>query len=103
MVFWWECDLAQGGVRREYVEVVERIELERLVLGFRQLDAGWTTATKVTVELAQSELGCGVNVFQEGFQQLPLSIGLTAWEHSRTRWSRALERLAEIAGSEAAG
>lgn len=95
-VFWLESDLAQGGVRREYVEVVERVEPERLVLGFRQLDAGWTVATKVTVELAQSEAGCRVMVLQEGFQKLPLSLGLTAWEHSRARWGRALERLAEI-------
>lgn len=99
-VFWLESDDPQGGVRREYAEVFERAEPQRLVLGLRQLDAGWNAATMVTVELARSEAGCQVMVFQEGFQQLPLSVGLTVWEYSRARWARALERLAKIAGRE---
>ena len=85
-VFWLESDDSQGDVRREYAEVIERAEPQRLVLGFRQLDAGWNASTMVTVELTRSEAGCRVSVFQEGFQQLPLSIGLTVWEHSRARW-----------------
>lgn len=92
-----DSDRPGGSVRREYAEVVESLEPRRLVLGFRQLDAGWTAATKVTVELAPGHGGCHVMVFQEGFQQLPLSLGLTAWEESRARWARALERLARVA------
>lgn len=88
-----------GPVCREYAEFFERIEGLRLVFGLRRLDAGWTSATKVTVELAAGAEGCQVMVFQEGFQQLPLSIGMTAWEESRSRWSRALERLAGLAGA----
>lgn len=99
-VFRLETDLDDGGLRSEFLEVVERLEGEQLVLGFRQLDVGWTAATKVTLALSEREEGCGVMVFQEGFQQLPLSAGLTAWEHSRARWSRALDRLSRVAGRE---
>jgi hypothetical protein len=95
-VFWLESDESRGTVRREYVEVFQRAEPRQLVLGLRQLDAGWKAATMVTVELTGTEAGCEVMVFQEGFQQLPLSLGLTAWEHSRSRWARALERLARV-------
>ncbi len=95
-VFWLESDDPLGGTVREVAEVIERAEPQRLVLELRQLDAGWKAATIVTVELAPSEDGCEVMVFQEGFQQLPLSAGLTVWEHARTRWTRALERLEKI-------
>ena len=93
-----ESDLSEGTIRHEYAEIVERIEPSRLVLGFRELNAGWDTATRLTIELAPSAAGCEVAVFQEGFQQLPLSLGLTVWEHSRSRWEQSLERLAGVAG-----
>lgn len=111
----WLCDRAEaeseapaalrlerdtaGTVIREYVEVVESRPPNQLILGFRQLDAGWGAATKLTIELVDSQEGCHVAVFQEGFQKLPLSLGLTAWEDARRRWTRALERLREAAGS----
>lgn len=96
-VWWLESDEPDGGVCREYAEVLEQLEPQRLVLGFRQLDAGWEAATKVTIECTRIETGCEVMVFQEGFQDLPLSSGLTVWERSRARWTRALAQLAELA------
>jgi len=98
-VIWLETGESSTQLLKEYVEVVERVEPERLVLGWRELDAGWTAATKVTVEFEPTATGCGVMVFQEGFQKLPLSIGLTAWERYRRRWTEALERLVRLAGA----
>lgn len=97
-VAWLETESAAGGTRREYAEFFEQIEARRLVLGWRRLDAGWTAATRLTMELSARSDGCEVMVFQEGFQQLPLSIGLTAWEESRARWQEALARLAPLVG-----
>jgi uncharacterized protein YndB with AHSA1/START domain len=88
------------GVLREYLEVAEQRQPKRLVLGWRELEAGWTAATKVTIEVEGSANGCEVMVFQEGFQKLPLSSGLTAWESARRRWARALARLVRLVGSE---
>lgn len=84
---------------REHAEVLDEVAPSKLLLGFRELGAGWQSATALRLELGAVEAGCEVMVFQEGFQQLPLSIGLTAWERSRARWTEALERLAEAAGS----
>jgi uncharacterized protein YndB with AHSA1/START domain len=98
-VFRFETETAEGALLREYAEVVERARPERLVLGFRELDVGWGSATVVSLVVVQSGEDCEVTVVQEGFQRLPLSLGLTAWEHSRSRWTAALARLVEVAGS----
>lgn len=102
MVFWLESDDPREGLRREVAEVLESHPPRRLVLGFRELDAGWSASTRVTIELAELATGCGIMVFQEGFQQLPLSDGLTVWERSRVRWTGALARLARIAADDKA-
>lgn len=103
VVFRFETDGSDGRLRREYAEVVERAQPHRLVLGFRQLDSGWEAATMLTVELVAAGEACRLSVLQEGFQKLPLSIGLTAWEEARARWTRALARLAELATSHGPG
>ena len=68
------------------------------VLAFERLDAGWPAATRLTLRLHPSPGGCEVDVLQQGFQRLPLSIGLTVWESYRTRWRTALQRLARETG-----
>jgi uncharacterized protein YndB with AHSA1/START domain len=69
------------------------------VLAFERLDAGWPATTRLTLRLHPTAAGCEVDVLQQGFQRLPLSIGLTIWESYRTRWRIALARLArETAG-----
>ena len=75
------------------------IEPPRLwVLAFERLDAGWPAATRLTLRLHPVPGGCEVDVLQQGFQRLPLSIGLTVWESYRTRWRSALARLARETG-----
>lgn len=68
------------------------------VLAFERLDAGWPATTRLTLRLHPAPGGCEVDVLQQGFQRLPLSIGLTVWESYRTRWRSALARLAREAG-----
>ena len=68
------------------------------VLSFERLDAGWPAATRLTLRLHPASGGCEVDVLQQGFQRLPLSIGLTVWESYRTRWRSALARLARETG-----
>ena len=86
--------LWQGNLIREQAEVLSMDEPKRLVIGLREIDGAGNPGTIVTFELTPAEGGCEVMVFQEGFQQLPLSVCLTAWEHARTRWTEALKRLA---------
>lgn len=81
----------------EEVEVLSAEEPTTLVMGLRQIDGAGNPATIVTLGLTQVDAGCEVMVFQEGFQQLPLSSCMTAWELARVRWTEALERLAEAA------
>ena len=88
---------SRGAPVREQAEVLTIEEPARLVVGLRLLDGAGNPATMVTFELARSDDGSEAGVFQEGFQALPLSSCLTAWEHSRTRWTEALERLADAA------
>ncbi len=97
VVFRLETDQPNDSAREEYAEVVEWSPPRRMVLGFRELHADWRSATSLTLELHPVAQGCEVMVFQEGFQQLPLSLGLTVWERSRLRWTAALGRLAQLA------
>jgi hypothetical protein len=68
------------------------------VLAFERLDAGWPAATRLTLRLHPIPGGCELDVLQQGFQRLPLSVGLTVWESYRTRWRTALARLARETG-----
>jgi activator of Hsp90 ATPase-like protein len=65
------------------------------VLAFERLDAGWTAPTRLTLALHPRSGGAELDVLQHGFQRLPLSLCLTAWEAYRRRWRAALARLAE--------
>lgn len=67
------------------------------ILAFEKPGAGWSAATRLTLRVHSVGSGCEVDVLQDGFQRLPLSIGITVWEAYRRRWREALERLAEVA------
>jgi uncharacterized protein YndB with AHSA1/START domain len=86
---------------RERGRTIERVPPHLWVLAFERLDAGWPAATRLTLRLHATPGGCEIDVLQQGFQRLPLSVGLTVWESYRARWRTALARLAEVtAGGE---
>src|SRR6185295_6872662 len=91
-----------AGPWRERGRTVEMIPPEVWVLAFERLDAGWSASTRLTLRLHSTPVGCEIDVLQQGFQRLPLSVGLTVWESYRLRWRTALARLAEVAGHAAA-
>lgn len=66
------------------------------VASLERLDAGWASATRLAVRLHPAPPGCEVDVLQQGFERLSLSVALTVWESYRTRWRTALARLAEL-------
>lgn len=65
------------------------------VLAFERLDANWPAATRLILRVHEAPAGSQLDVLQDGFQRLPLSICLTVWETYRLRWKEALARLAE--------
>jgi len=67
------------------------------VLAFERLDAGWTFTTRLTLRLNRTPGGAEIDVLQQGFQRLPLSVGLTIWESYRARWRSTLAKLADLA------
>ena len=91
--------LESTGPRQEIVRErllphhVERPHL--LVYDLQRLDAGWPTATRLTLELTPTTGGTEISVLQQGFAHLPLSDCLTIWEAYRRRWRTALTRLAD--------
>lgn len=92
------------GDTRERGRTLEFSPPKLWVLAFEQLDAGWTSATRLTLRVhavssgvAEAE-GSEIDVLQDGFQRLPLSTCLTVWETYRHRWRDALARLAEVTG-----
>jgi len=87
-----------GAPLRERARTLE-IDPPRLwVASFERLDAGWPAATRLAIRLHPGPEGSEVDVLQDGFQRLPLSLCLTVWEAYRRRWRDALARLAvEIA------
>ena len=82
---------------RERGRTIEQVPPRLWVLAFERLDAGWTAATRLTLCIHPHPAGSEIDVLQDGFQHLPLSIGLTVWETYRRRWRDALARLAEAA------
>lgn len=82
---------------RERARTVEVRPPELWVLAFERLDCSWPAATRLTLRLLPAPGGCELDVLQEGFQRLPLSMGLTVWEAYRLRWRTALARLAALA------
>ncbi|MFL6194969.1 MAG: SRPBCC family protein [Thermoanaerobaculia bacterium] len=85
--------LLHGEGFRERCRTVEIRPPEVWVIAFERLDSGWPAATRLTLRLRAAPGGCEVDVLQEGFQRLPLSIGLTTWEDYRRRWAQALADL----------
>jgi len=83
-----------GGEGRERGTTVEYAPPFRWVLAFERLDAGWTAATRLSLAINPHAEGAELDVLQGGFQRLPLSLCLPAWESYRRRWREALERLA---------
>lgn len=93
-----------SGHWRERGRTIEIAAPELWVLAFERLDAGWPAATRLTLRLHPTSGGCEIDVLQQGFQRLRLSVGLTVWESYRLRWRTALARLAEVArGAQAGG
>lgn len=85
---------------RERGRTIEIVPPKLWVLAFERLDSGWSSATRLTLRVHPAGTGGGgseVDVLQDGFQRLPLSICLTVWETYRRRWREALGRLAEVA------
>lgn len=82
------------GPWRERGRTLEVAPPEVWVLAFERLDAGWPAPTLLTLRLRSVGHDCELDVLQQGFQRLPLSMGLTVWESYRTRWRAALARLA---------
>lgn len=99
----WGLEIAtvdrRGRQQRERWRSLESAPPRRRVDALQRLDAGWDAATRVTLELAPTEGGCEIMVFQQGFEQLSFSICLTEWERFRRRWRWAFERLAERLGA----
>jgi uncharacterized protein YndB with AHSA1/START domain len=81
------------GPRLERGDTLEIVPPRRWSLAFRRLDDNWRAATRLTWQLAPIGDGCELDVFQEGFEHLSLSTGLTVWEEYRRRWRAAAERL----------
>lgn len=84
----------RGEPWRERGRTLETVPAALWVLSFERLEAGWTSPTRLTLRLHPTPAGCELDVLQEGFQRLPLSLCLTAWEGYRLRWRTALARLA---------
>lgn len=86
-----------GPAGDEQARILESAPPRLRILSFEKPGEGWTAATRLTLQIHPAGSGCEVDVLQDGFQRLPLSIGLTVWEAYRRRWRDALARLAEVA------
>jgi uncharacterized protein YndB with AHSA1/START domain len=84
----------RGETRRERGRTLEIVPAAVWVLAFEPLGAGWTAPSRLTLRLQPAPGGCELDVLQQEFQRLPLSLCLTAWESYRARWRAALARLA---------
>ena len=82
---------------RERGRTIEIVPPKLWVMAFERLDSGWTSATRLTLQVHPTPSGSEVDVLQDGFQRLPLSTCLTVWETYRHRWREALQKLAETA------
>ena len=84
-----------GAGRRERGKTLVWAPPRQWELAFEHLDAGWTAPTRLTLAVHPHPEGAEIDILQNGFQRLPLSIGLTVWEAYRRRWRAALARLVE--------
>jgi uncharacterized protein YndB with AHSA1/START domain len=81
----------------ERARILETVPPKLRILAFEKLGAGWPAATRLILRVHPAGPGCEVDVLQDGFQRLPLSVCLTVWEAYRRRWRDALARLADVA------
>ncbi len=88
---------------REQGDTLELSPPRRWSLAFRKLDSGWQAATRLTLALSDTDEGCELDIFHEGFEHLSLSTCLTVWEEYRRRWREAAARLAAVTKSEIRG
>jgi uncharacterized protein YndB with AHSA1/START domain len=86
-----------GPAGAERARILESAPPQLRILSFDKPGENWTAATRLTLRVHRAGSGSEVDVLQDGFQRLPLSIGLTVWEAYRRRWRDALARLAEVA------
>ena len=77
---------------------LELVPPRHWLLAFERMDARWGVTTRLALDIHPAPAGCEIDILQIGFQRLPLSICLTAWETYRRRSRTALERLAAAAG-----
>jgi uncharacterized protein YndB with AHSA1/START domain len=91
----WELEATtrDGTMVLERLEVLDLEEPRRLRTTLERKEAGWGVATLLELSILPSRQGCELSVWQSRFEQLPLSLGLTAWELYRRRWREALRRL----------
>ncbi|HXU45831.1 MAG TPA: SRPBCC domain-containing protein [Thermoanaerobaculia bacterium] len=86
--------LDPGGARlRERGTTREMSPPSRWLLDFTPESGRWGTSTRLELAVHPHESGAEIDIRQSGFQRLPLSLGLTAWETYRRRWWDALDRL----------
>ena len=89
---------ASGVPLRERGRTLEIAPASLWVLAFEREGAGWPAATRLELRLHPTPVGggggCELDVLQQGFQRLPLSLCLTVWESYRLRWRTALSCLA---------
>jgi uncharacterized protein YndB with AHSA1/START domain len=91
-----------GEAHRVFAVDIRTLDIEpgsRWVVAWRETEAGWPVATRLTISLATLPAETEISVFQQGFEHLPLSDCLTIWESYRRFWRKALERLSAAAGS----
>ena len=90
--------LGEGGAIVETLRTVAPEDRQHRDRGHRILElelrrSDWRVATRLTFSLSPDPGGCELSVLHHGFQHLPLSSCLTAWEAYRERWAAALVRL----------
>ena len=89
-----ERALEEAAPLREVGETLELSPPRRWVLAFRRRAGGWQASTRLTLALTDTDEGCELDIFHEGFEHLSLSTCLTVWEEYRRRWRAAGARLA---------
>lgn len=90
---------AAGEPRIEQIRFVSWEPPHRWVAAFERMGEGWTSATRLVVEVLPRPSGTEISVLQDGFHNLSLSRGMTVWEDYRRRWRSALDRLAVVASA----
>ncbi|MDH3402822.1 MAG: SRPBCC domain-containing protein [Acidobacteriota bacterium] len=90
---WTGCAGLEPGTVEE--GTILDLEAPRVVLA-RTRQPTWSAFTRLRIDLEPTADGCEISVLQNGFEHLPLSLGLTVWELYRRRWRAVLAALREI-------